>query len=101
MSKIIQLKLTLHNANDDNPLHLTSLAPQTGWDAAPPHHLKAGGTATCTLETANEVAITLHYGSHHIGINLRNEALNIDPGDAVVSQQQLDGHCAEVTLTMK
>ena len=72
MSHAMQLKLTLRNGNAKQALSLTSLAPQTGWDSAP----------------------------HHIGIRLGDGKLSIDPGDAMVEQQRLDGYGAEVTLVL-
>lgn len=100
MSHAMQLKLTLRNGNTKQALSLTSLAPQTGWDSAPPHHLAGGDSATCTIETSDELAITLCYGPHHIGIRLGDGKLSIDPGDAMVEQQRLDGYGAEVALVL-
>ncbi|WP_404423549.1 hypothetical protein [Thalassospira australica] len=99
MSGEMHLKLTLQNTGS-TPLHLTSLAPQSGWQSAPPHHLAPESTSICDIAAAGELAITLRYGTHHIGLHLDHGALHVDPGDATVSRQKLDGHSAEVTLSM-
>lgn len=100
MSQEMRLKLTLRNESSQNPLHLSSLAPQGGWHAAPPHHLDADEAATCEITTASELAITMRYGTHHIGLHLGNGAFSFEPGDARVESQKLDGHTAELTLIL-
>lgn len=95
----MHLKLTLQNTGTQ-PLHLTSLAPQTGWKSAPSHHLEANSQTDCEIAAADELTITLRYGVHHIGLHLGNGKLHVEPGDSKVIQQKLDGHSAELTLTM-
>lgn len=98
MSQDMRLKLTLRNESSQSPLHLSTLAPRTGWKIDPPHHLEVGDAATCEIETASELAITMRYGTHHIGLHLGNGAFSFEPGDAKVEGQKLDGHVAELTL---
>jgi hypothetical protein len=97
----MRLKLTLRNESSQNPLHLTSLAPQTGWQSPPPHHLDADEAATCEITTASELAITMRYGTHHIGIHMGYGNLSVEPGDAKLEQQKLDGAIAELTLVLR
>lgn len=94
------LKLTLRNESSQSPLHLSSLAPKDGWISPPPHHLDSGDAASCAITTTSELAITLCYGTHHIGIHLGNGTFGCDPGDARVERQKLDGHSAELTLVL-
>lgn len=101
MTRDMRLKLTLHNENADEPIHLTSLAPQEGWVVPPPRHLPAGAVATCEISTADDLTVTLHYGSHHIGLHLGNGTFMVDPGDARVESQKLDGHRADLRLALR
>jgi len=100
MPQDMRLKLTLCNESSQNPLHLTSLAPRDGWKIDPPHHLPVGKTATCEITTASELAITMHYGAHHIGLHLGDGTFRFEPGDATVKDQKLDGHLAELVLEL-
>ncbi|WP_336079721.1 hypothetical protein [Thalassospira sp. CH_XMU1448-2] len=100
MSQDMRLKLTLRNESSQNPLHLSSLAPSSGWQTDPPHHLDIGDEATCEITTASELAITMRYGTHHIGLHLGNGAFSFEPGDARAEGQKLDGHTAELTLIL-
>jgi len=101
LSQDMQLKLTLRNESSQNPLHLTSLAPRDGWKSDPPHHLDANQARTCEIETTSELAITMRYGTHHIGIHLGNSTFSVEPGDAVIESQKLDGALAEITLVLR
>lgn len=100
MPQDMQLKLTLRNESSQSPLHLSSLAPSDGWQTDPPHHLEAGTSVTCEITTASELAITMRYGSHHIGLHLGNGTFSCEPGNAKVETQKLDGDIAELTLVL-
>jgi hypothetical protein len=100
MAYDMRLKLTLRNESSQSPLHLTSLAPRDGWKIDPPHHLDAGQSATCEITTASELAVTMRYGKHHIGLHVGNGAFSFEPGDAKVIDQKLDGNLAELALTL-
>ena len=99
MPEEMNLKLTLQNTGTE-PLHLTSLAPQTGWKSAPPHHLAANNQIDCEIVAADELTITLRYGVHHIGLHFGNGKLHVEPGDSKLIRQKLDGHNAELTLAI-
>jgi hypothetical protein len=100
MSQEMRLKLTLWNENAETPLHLSALAPKDGWQSAPPNRIEAGETVVCQITAANTLAITLNYGTHHIGIHLSDENFSIEPGDARVDRQKLGSGLAEVTLAL-
>lgn len=100
MSQCMQLKLTLRNGTPDQTLRLTRLAPQDGWRVPPPHQIAAGDIARCEIDATGELAITLQYGRHHIGVYLDDGEFAITPGDASVDAQKLDGNIAEVSLTL-
>ncbi|WP_168173692.1 hypothetical protein [Thalassospira sp. TSL5-1] len=46
------------------------------------------------------LAITLHYGSWHIGISLGNGKLDVEPGLAEIEYQAISGHQADITLRL-
>ena len=100
MSRTMTLMLTLENRNATTPLHLTSLAPQDGWITPPPRHLEPGSRQTCRIETTGILAITLHYGTWHIGLSLGNGGLDIEPGLAEIEYQAISGQQADVTLRL-
>ena len=100
MSEELRLKLTLRNENADNPLHLSGLAPKEGWKSPPPNRLEANETVVCEITTASILAITLNYGTCHIGIQLSDDSFSIEPGNARVDRQKLGGDLAEVSLTL-
>ncbi|MCC9621200.1 hypothetical protein LPB41_05795 [Thalassospira sp. MA62] len=101
MPNDMELRLTLLNALPDQDLYLTSLAPQDGWQTPPPRQLAGGESATSVIASAGELAITLRYGTHHIGIHLGNGSFSIDPGHDAITRQKLDGDIAEVSITLK
>ncbi|HAI32186.1 MAG TPA: hypothetical protein DCM48_22135 [Thalassospira sp.] len=96
----MRLKLTLWNENAETPLHLSALAPKDGWQSAPPNRIEAGESVVCEITAANTLAITLNYGTHHIGIHLSDDNFSIEPGDARVDRQKLGSGLAEVTLAL-
>ena len=100
MSQEMRLKLTLWNENAETPLHLSALAPKDGWQSAPPNRIEAGESVVCEITAANTLAITLNYGTHHIGIHLSEDNFSIEPGDARVDRQKLGSGLAEVTLAL-
>ncbi|RCK53960.1 hypothetical protein TH25_00910 [Thalassospira profundimaris] len=100
MSSPMTLMLTLENRHATTPLHLTSLAPQEGWQTPPPRHLAPGTRQTCRIDTSDRLAITLHYGSWHIGISLENGKLEVEPGLAEIEYQAISGHQADITLRL-
>ena len=99
MSQDIRLKLTLRN-DSDSPLHLSGLAPKEGWQSAPPNRLEANETVVCEIITGHTLAITLNYGTYHIGLQLSDDSFSIEPGDARVERQKLGGNVAEVVLAL-
>jgi hypothetical protein len=100
MSQEMRLKLTLWNENPDNALHLSALAPKDGWQSPPPNRIEAGETAVCEITAANTLAITLNYGTCHIGIHLSDDSFSIDPGTARLERQKLGSDLAEVVLAL-
>lgn len=101
MSQEMRLKLTLWNENAETPLHLSALAPKDGWQRPPPNRLEANETVVCEIITAHTLAITLNYGTCHIGIQLSDDSFSIEPGDARVERQKLGGNVAEVVLALR
>jgi hypothetical protein len=100
MSQEIRLELSLYNENSDQALHLSGLAPKHGWQRPPPNRIKPGETVVCEITTADTLAITLNYGTCHIGLHLSEDNFSIDPGEARVQRQKLDGDLAEVMLIL-
>ncbi|BDW90952.1 hypothetical protein [Thalassospira tepidiphila] len=100
MSQEMRLKLTLWNENAETPLHLSALAPKDGWQSAPLNRIEAGESVVCEITAANTLAITLNYGTCHIGIHLDDDSFSIEPGTARVDRQKLGSGLAEVTLAL-
>jgi len=100
MSQEMRLKLTLWNENAETPLHLSAIAPKDGWQSAPPNRIEAGESVVCEITAANTLAITLNYGTCHVGIHLDADNFSIEPGTARVDRQKLGSGLAEVTLTL-
>ncbi|PKR54671.1 hypothetical protein [Thalassospira marina] len=100
MPRSMSLVLTLENRNASTSLHLTSLAPQTGWQSPPPRHLEPGTRQTCCIETTDEITVTMHYGNCHIGLHMGNGIVDIEPGLAEIKHQAMSGNRAEITLKL-
>ncbi|MDP2699245.1 hypothetical protein [Thalassospira sp.] len=100
MPASLHLKLILQNDSND-PLSLTALAPQDGWQDAPPRHLAPGDVVPCYIIANDELAITLHYGAHHVELHLGDGTVRVDPGNTILTGQKLDGQNAEITLAFR